>query len=185
MSLRPTSATTATNRYESRQPSAPTKRKFPTAPGRLELAGISTQARKTASTTVWGLGVSASVFRDASVHFFYESSVHVHVMSDVVHIRQSDSQWKLRVGSCATSQAFWWTRTFEEHDGVRFAEGRRVGGRATSSKRRLLVMPMRARRPALVFSCARSWGVSESVSDHLSVVVDLAACGIVLHWDAL
>jgi hypothetical protein len=38
------------------------------------------QARKTASTTVWGLGVSASVFRDASVHLFYESSVHVHVV---------------------------------------------------------------------------------------------------------
>ena len=33
-----------------------------------------------ASTTVWGLGVSASVFRDASVHLFYESSVHVHVV---------------------------------------------------------------------------------------------------------
>ena len=51
-----------------------------------------------------------------------------------------------KVGSYATSQAFWWTRTFEEHDGVRFAEGPACRRPSNVIKRRLLVMPMRARR---------------------------------------
>ena len=75
-----TSATTATNRYESRRPVRQRSAKFRTARAVSRARRDFPQARKSASTTVWGLGVSASVFRDGFVHEFYDSFVRVYVV---------------------------------------------------------------------------------------------------------
>ena len=75
-----TSATRATNRYESRRPVRQRSAKFRTARAVSRARRDFQQARKTASTTVWGLGASASVFRDGFVHEFYDSFVRVYVV---------------------------------------------------------------------------------------------------------
>ena len=63
--------------------SAPTKRTIPYCSGRLIRSPGFAQARKMVSTTSSGLGASASVFRDGSVHGSYKSFVCVHVVCPI------------------------------------------------------------------------------------------------------
>ena len=173
-----TSATAATNRYESRRPvrqrSAPSRRARAVSRARRDFP----QVRKTASTTAWGLGASASVFRDGSVHEFFNSFVHVHVVcpKSSVSTEKPDANQK------------WGRKPLRERPRLADDLGikrRTIRGRSCVSapepnviKRRLLAMPMRARRRFFWFWFTGSSDVSENVSRGHLPVVDLVTCGI-------
>ena len=122
--------------------SAPTKRTIPYCSGRLA------RSRRCAKLHQQRSGASAPP-RPASVMLLCIFFMNL-LSASTSYVRRrpypSIRSQSTKVGSYATSQAFWCTRTLEEHDGARFAEGPACRRPCNGIKRRLLAMPTRARR---------------------------------------
>ena len=117
-----TSATTATNRYESRRPvrqrSAPSRTARAVSRARRDLRG---RAKRRQQRSGASASPRASFVMVLCICFMNLLSM----FTSYVRRRPYPSirSQSTKVGSYATSQAFWCTRTLEEHDGARFAEG--------------------------------------------------------------
>ena len=173
-----TSATRATNRYESRRPVRQRSAKFRTARAVSRARRDFPQARKTASTTVWGLGVSASVFRDGFVHEFYDSFVRVYVVCPTSSISANpppvdkiEAEHHFASVLVDANTRITRRRTIRRRSRVSAAEQRHQAPPACDAD-------ASAATGFLGFWITASSGVSGVSHDPLSDVVDLATCEI-------